>query len=171
MSWWVYFVGILAVIIGAGAFFGAPYVPTRRRDLKRMFDELQPVTSRDVVLDFGSGDGLILREASRRGAKAVGFEINPVFWAISKLWSLGDKRVTAVLCNAWLTDFPAKTTIIYAFAVSRDSKRLAKKVQKEANRLKRPLFLVCYGSPFPDIKPLRNFEAYHLYQFQPLHLS
>ena len=50
-------------------FFGAPYVPAKLRDVQQAFDELRPVTKHDVVLDLGSGDGKVLREVSRRGAK------------------------------------------------------------------------------------------------------
>lgn len=168
---WIYFFGILVVIIGVGAFFGAPYVPTRRRDLRRMFNELYPLSKHDTVLDLGSGDGLILREVSRRNAKAVGYEINPVFWMISRLWSLGDRRVEVVLCNSWLTAFPDNVTLVYTFSVLKDRKKLEQLMQQEADRLGRPLNLMCYGSPLADKKPLQTFEAYSLYEFQPLHLK
>ncbi len=168
---WIYFIGIIAIIIGLGAFFGAPYVPTRRKDLQRMFDELYPLSKDDVLLDFGSGDGLVLREASRRKAKAVGFEINPVFWAISKVWSWNDKNVKAQLCNGWITPFPENVTVIYAFAVMRDGNRLIKKLQKETDKLQRPLLMICYGNPIPGLKPVRTYEAYALYEFRPLHLK
>jgi len=168
---WIYFFGIVVTIIGLGAFFGAPYVPTRRKDLRSMFDELYPLDKSDVVLDFGSGDGLVLREVSRRKAKAIGYEINPVFWFISKVWSWGDSRVDARLCNGWLIPFPDSITMVYAFAVQRDGKRLVKKIQKETNRLKRPLVVICYGSPLPGIEPRRVYEAYSMYEFQPLHLK
>ena len=167
---WIYFFGIIAVIIGIGAFFGAPYVPTRRRDLRRMFDELYPLDAHDKVLDLGSGDGLVLREVSRRKAKAVGYEINPVFWMISKVWSLGDPDVDVVLCNAWLTPFPEDVTLVYTFSVLKDGKKLTQIMQREADRLGRPLTLVCYGSPLADKKQARTFEAYSLYEFEPLHL-
>ena len=167
---WIYFFGIIAVIIGIGAFFGAPYVPTRRRDLRRMFDELYPLDVHDKVLDLGSGDGLVLREVSRRGAKAIGYEINPIFWMISRLWSLADPRVDVVLCNGWLTPFPDDVTLVYTFSVLRDGKKLTRTMQREADRLGRPLTLVCYGSPLADKKHARSFEAYNLYEFEPLHL-
>lgn len=168
---WIYFFGIIAIIIGIGAFFGAPYVPTRRRDLKRMFDELYPLSPHDVVLDLGSGDGLVLREVSRRKAQAVGYEINPLFWALSRLLSLGDANVEVVLCNGWVTPFPDETTLVYTFSVLKDGKRLERTVQREATRLGRPLTLVCYGSPLAGKKPYRTFEAFCLYEFEPLHLK
>lgn len=166
---WVYLVGLLVVFVGLSAFFGAPYVPTRRRDLRRLFDELYPLTPNDVVLDIGSGDGVVLREVSRRGARAVGYEIHPLFYGISKLLSRTDKRVRVALVNAWAAPFPNDVTMVYAFSVGRDGKRLEAKVQQETNRLARPLTFVCYGNALPGRAPTREFEAYYLYAFEPLH--
>jgi len=168
---WLYIVGGIALVIGFGAFFGAPYVPSRRRDLTRMFDTLYPLTAKDVVIDVGSGDGIVLREASRRGAKAVGYEISPLFVALSKWLSRGDKNVTVTMANFWLASFPSDTTVIYAFSVNRDGKKLIKKMQSEATRLHKPLTLICYGSPLPGVMAAQEFEAYHLYKFSPLQVS
>ena len=162
---WVYIVGIFIVIIGAGAFFGAPYVPSRRRDVRRMFDTLYPLSKQDVVFDAGSGDGLILREVSRRGASAVGYEFNPIFWAISKAISSGYKRVSIKLANFWIEPFPDDVTMVYAFTVTRDGKKLLKKITRERERLGRSLTIICYGSPLPGVKPTKSYEAYNLYEF------
>ena len=166
---WIYIVGCILVLVGISVFFGAPYVPSLRRDIKSLFDEFTPVAKGDVVLDIGSGDGIVLREVSRRGANAVGYEIHPLFVGISKILSLGDRRVVVRWVNAWTAPFPDDVTLIYAFAVGRDGAKLSKKVQREANRLGRPLTIVCYGNPLPGRTPARSFEAYHLYSFEPLH--
>ena len=168
---WQYVVGFIIVVAGFSAFFGAPYVPSRRKDVMRMFDSLYPLSASDVLIDVGSGDGVILREASRRGAQAVGYEIHPLLVVISKLASLHDKQVSVTMANFWSAHFPSDTTIIYAFSVGRDSKKMEKKIQAESNRLQKPLTLVCYGSPLPNMVVLRQFEAYHLYEFYPLQVS
>ncbi len=163
-----YILGIIVIIIGFGAFFGAPYVPSRRRDLKRMFDELYLLNADDVVADIGSGDGLVLREVRRQGAQAVGYEINPVLAFISRLLSFGDKGVRIHLANFWLAALPKDVTLVYIFSVSRDGRKLKQKMQVEADALGKPLLLVCYGSPLPGIQAVKTFEAYHLYRFSPL---
>lgn len=167
---WVYAIGVVALLIGISAFFGAPYVPSHRKDVRRLFDEFVPISKRDTVLDIGSGDGLVLREASKRGARAIGYEIHPLFVGISRLASLGDGRVQVRWANAWTAPFPKTVTLVYAFSTGRDGKRLASKVQHEANTLERPLTLVCYGNALPKREPLQTFGAYYLYSFEPLHL-
>ena len=161
----IYIVGFFVLLIGLGVFFGAPYVPSRRQDLQRMFDTLYPLSADDVLFDAGSGDGIILREASRRGAKAVGYEINPLFWAISKYLSKNYKGVRIKLANFWVEPLPNDTTVVYVFAVSRDGKRVVKKMTAERERLGRPLTVICYGSPLPGVAPAKTYEAYHLYVF------
>lgn len=162
---WVYIIGLLVVLIGASVFFGAPYVPSLRRDVRRMFERLYPVAAHDVVFDAGSGDGLILREVSRRGAKAVGYEINPLFWVISKILTAGYRHTTIKLRNFWLEPFPDDMTLLYVFAVTRDGKKLVAKIRSERERIGRPFKVVCYGSPLPGITPAKAFEAYTLYEF------
>lgn len=168
---WQSVVGGIVILLGFSVFFGAPYVPTRRRDLGRMFDELYPLSDSDVLIDVGSGDGVVLREASRRGARSIGYEISPLLVVISKLLSRGDPKVRISMANFWQATFPAETTAIYAFSVERDANKLKKKIQSEAVRLNKPLTLICYGSPLPGVVSLREFEAYHLYQFHPLQVG
>lgn len=163
-------IAILAFIVlgGFSVFTGAPYVPSRSRDIKRMFDELYILKPSDVLIDVGSGDGIVLREASRRGAKAIGYEINPFLVALSKWLSRKDTRVAVHVANLWVEELPKDTSVIYAFSVQRDNKKLIKKIQKEANRLNKDLFLISYGNELPGVESIRAFEAYHLYQFHPL---
>ena len=167
---WVYIVGSIVALIGMSAFFGAPYVPSHRKDVRRLFEEFAPIGKGDVVLDIGSGDGLVLREASRRGAKAIGYEIHPLFVAISKALSWNDHNVTVRWANAWTAAFPENVTLLYIFSVGRDSARLVKKVQHEANILDRPLTLICYGNALHGREVTKQFGAYYLYVFEPLHL-
>ncbi len=53
-----------------------PFVPTPQEVVNRMI-ELAAVKKGDVVYDLGSGDGRIVIAAARKGARAIGFEIDP----------------------------------------------------------------------------------------------
>jgi protein-L-isoaspartate O-methyltransferase len=52
---------------------GGPYVPTPQPVVARMLD-LAEVQVGDVLFDLGSGDGRLVVEAARRGARAIGIE-------------------------------------------------------------------------------------------------
>lgn len=167
----VYIVGVLVCIVGAGAFFGAPYVPSKRGDVRRMFEALYVLSPEDTLLDIGSGDGVVLREASRRGARAIGYEINPVFYLVSRWFLRSSPRANVRWANAWRTPFPDSTTVVYIFSVHKDGPRVIRTLQAETNRLGRSLVLLCYGNPLPGYTPAETYEAYFLYIFQPLHLK
>lgn len=52
-----------------------PFVPTPQEVVDKMI-ELAGVKAGDVVYDLGSGDGRIVITAAKKGARAVGFEID-----------------------------------------------------------------------------------------------
>lgn len=164
-----YVIGSIAVLVGISVFFGAPYVPSHRKEIKRLLSEVIPIAEGDTLLDIGSGDGVVLREASKRGAKAVGYEIHPLFVGISKLASLGDSRVHIQWANAWTTPFPDSVTLVYAFSTGRDAKKLAATMQHEVDRLERQLTLVCYGNALPERSTVQTSGAFFIYTFEPLH--
>lgn len=74
----------VAALVGApvlgyylGIFTGAPYVATERDRVERMLD-LAQVGPGTAFADLGSGDGRLVIAAAKRGAQAVGYEINPL---------------------------------------------------------------------------------------------
>ncbi len=158
----------LLIVFGLIVFRGAPYVPTHSREVDWAFKELYRLSDRDVVVDVGSGDGIILRTASSRGAKSIGYELNPLLVMVSRLLSRGDRKVKVELADFWLKQLPRATTIVYAFIVSRDAEKLATKMQIEANRLNRPLFLMTYGASLDNMAAMRESRGHHLYEFLPL---
>lgn len=160
-------IAFIILLFGFVVFFGAPYLPSKKGDLKRAFSQLRPLTKKDVVVDIGSGDGVVLREAVRRGARAVGYELNPALVAIAKLLSFGSKRVDVYVANAWKARFPDDVTLVYAFVVERDEAKLVNLVQRECNRLGRPLQLVSYGYSLKAKKPEASLAPHDLYTFVP----
>lgn len=158
--------GLLA-FVGAGVLFGAPYVPSRRGELRELFDNALVLTSEDVVVDIGSGDGVVLREVVRRGARAIGYEIHPLFVVLSWLRLLPVRGASVRWANAWHVSFPADVTIVYAFCIQKDMPRLLEKVQAEATRLRRPLRLVSYGNRQDISEVVARQGAYTIYELQP----
>lgn len=168
MTWLLWTVGLIIILFGFVVFRGAPYVPSHRRQVEQAFDDLYKLGSEDVVVDAGSGDGLVLRQASRRGARAVGYELNPILAWLSRFLSRSDTRVTVRIGDFWLAGLPVDTTLVYGFVVTRDIDKMARKLQKEANRLGHPLHFISYGASIKDQPPLRELGAHHLYVFTPL---
>jgi len=107
---WLLIAAGVVFLIGFVAFTGAPYVPSRRADIQRVFTELYPLSAKDLVVDIGSGDGVVLRTVSKLGARAVGYEIHPILVLISRMLSRGDGKVRVKLANFWRAPLPDETT-------------------------------------------------------------
>lgn len=165
----LWLVGGIVVLFGFVVFRGAPYVPSHRRDVALAFDDLYDLDKKDVLVDAGSGDGIILRMAAARGARAIGYELNPALVMISRILSRGNRKIKVQLGDFWLTPLPLETTVVYGFMVERDIEKMAKKLQNEATRLGRPLYFISYGSAIKSHPKLRENGAHHLYRFDPLH--
>ncbi len=168
MEWLILTIAGVALLFGFVAFVGAPYVPVRRQDLRKAFDDVYALSDKDLLVDLGSGDGKVLREASRRGARSVGYELNPLLVCITRMLSLGDKNVKVLMANFWTKQLPDEVTVVYMFTVSRDVKRLATKLQAEADRLQRPLYALSYGFQLKGHEPVKHDDLHYLYKFIPL---
>ena len=59
------------------------WVPTPQATVDRMLD-LTKVTPQDVVIDLGSGNGITVITAAKRGATAMGVEFNPDMVALAR---------------------------------------------------------------------------------------
>ncbi len=168
---WLWVVLGLVVFGGFMALTGAPYVPSKRRDVERAFTVLYPLSSRDVLVDIGSGDGMVLRVARRYGAQAVGYEINPLLVMIARWLSRGDSDIIVHLANFWRQSLPDNTTVIYTFGEGRDIARMYQLAQDTATRLGRPVAFISYGFDVPGIKATKHDGASFLYTADPLQVS
>ncbi len=168
MPGWLVLGGLLLASFGLVVFRGAPYVPTMKRQRQQAFDELYKVGSRDVVVDLGSGDGSLLRYASKKGAKAIGYELNP--FLVFMAWFLGRnyKNQTTRWSDFWLVRLPAETTLVYVFINGRDMKRLERYLKAHVVRTRRPLTIISYSFKLPSSVPLqKNVGPMHLYKLKP----
>jgi len=164
---WLWIIGAILLIFALTAFTGAPYVPTKPRDAAQAFEELYPLSADDVLVDIGSGDGMVLRAAARRGARAVGLEINPFLVGVAKLLSRGQRRVSVHLANFWTSHLPDDTTVVYVFGESRDIRKMARRVRQEATRIGRPIALISYAFEVPGCTPARKTSLHFLYYLEP----
>jgi SAM-dependent methyltransferase len=139
---------------------GAPYVPTKKAELVKLFDHLK-VRKGARLLDMGSGDGRVLFLASKKGYKATGYELNPILFAISKLRLTQFKKSKVVLKSYWAADI-SKADVIFVFSAQPFMNRLLKKLEDE---LKPGAMVISYGFSFPSRKIDEKFGAFNIYEF------
>jgi precorrin-6B methylase 2 len=92
------------------------WVPTPQAVVDKMLD-LAKTTSKDYVIDLGSGDGRTVITAAKRGARAVGIEYNPDMVELSKRNAAKEgvsDKATFMKADLFETDF-SKATVITMF--------------------------------------------------------
>ena len=166
MAWeiirWV-LLGII-VIFGIMALTGAPYVPSLVKELRLAFTKLYPLSKKDLIVDLGSGDGVVLKVANEFGAKCFGIELNPFLVLFTKWRFRKNKSITIKHGNLFKEDFPTGTTVVYVFGDARDIEGMKSAIKKQAKRLKRDLFVLSNGFEFPGLKAEKNYRTYFLYK-------
>jgi len=89
------------------------WVPTPQAVVDKMLD-MAKVTSKDFVMDLGSGDGRTVITAAKRGARAVGVEYNPDMVELSKRNAEKEGvagKATFMKADLFETDFSQATVI------------------------------------------------------------
>ena len=155
---------IVIVVMGFSVFFGAPYVPTRRKWASDAL-KLAGIKTSDVVVDLGSGDGMIIKLVAGYGAKAIGYEINPILYLLSRIRTVKyGKQVRVKLKNYWQENLPTETTIVYVFGLERDSERLERYLKNQAKLVRvKKLKIVTFGFSLPNQKPIKSGSGAKLY--------
>ena len=145
-------------------FFGAPWVPTKRKLVHQMM-EMAGVGPGDIVYDLGCGDGRILIAAARDyGAKAVGIEIEPLkfLWCQILITVLGvRKQVTVKLGNIFNEDL-SEASVVVCYLLKETNQLL---LQKFRNELKPGTRVVSNIFTFPKMEPVKETENALLYVF------
>lgn len=143
---------------------GAPYVPTHKKQLTKAFTELVELSADDTVVDLGAGDGVVLQAASEQGASAIGYELNPLLVYFMKLRFRRHSNISVQLRDyLTLTKLPENVTVVYAFASSRDIKKIDKKMMQWSKH--QPLMLISYGFTIKHKQPDKSLEAFSLYRY------
>lgn len=160
---------ILAVIIllfGFVILFGAPYLPTKKRQITIALKMLK--ANKDaVIVDLGSGDGAFLRAAAKEGVTVYGYELNPLLCMVAWLRCYRYRQQVHIrLANFWHTSLPKDTTGVYTFLLHRYMKRLDKKLDQEAQRLGHSLSLASFTFPIPSKKAVEVEEGVFLYHYK-----
>ena len=89
------------------------WVPTKLSVVNKMLD-MAKVTSKDYVIDLGSGDGRTVIAAAKRGARALGIEYNPELVELSKQLAATEgvsDLATFVKADLFESDFSEATVI------------------------------------------------------------
>lgn len=114
------------------------------------FLSISNITSTDLLLDLGSGDGAILVEVAKKtGAKCIGYEIDNVLCEIAKR-RVRDENITSlvdIIQEDILNVDYTKATIIFIFLVPSCLKVLSPILKAQCTKGTR---IICYNFPLPS---------------------
>ncbi len=157
----VFVLVVLVLMFGFVIFFGAPYLPTLKKQQQEALDllDLQPG---QLLLELGSGDGRLLRMAADRGINVIGYEINPILFLISKISCIGyGDRIQIKLANFWSVELP-ECDGIYVFLLDKYMERLNNKIIQE---IRGKVALVSFAFPIKSKKSTTDKVGLYLYKY------
>ncbi len=141
-------------------FFGAPYLPTFKKDLERIF-RIVKIPTKSLVIDLGSGDGKMLVIAAKKGYRVIGYEINPILWLISNLRLFKYPNAKVKLKSLWRADV-SDADLVFTFLLTKYMPKLEKKLQSE---MKANSYFASYVFELPNIEVTKKTNNTHFYRF------
>ena len=162
---------LVVLYIILGGFFlwshykGAPYVRSKRNRIETMM-ELAKIKPGEVIVDLGSGDGILVKEAAKKGAEAIGVEINPLlaWYSRRKLsWNSLSKNCRIFRCD--LHDYSLKNAdVVFLYLYPPTIEKLKGKLARE---LKADARVISNAFPFSDWDPAIEKNGVFLYKMSP----
>jgi SAM-dependent methyltransferase len=133
------------------------YVPTPQDVVDGMLD-LAKVTSADVVYDLGCGDGRIVVSAAKRGAKAVGIDIDPqrIMEARANAKAAGVEGRVQFLDQDLFTADISQATVVTLYLLPSLNEKLRPKLLKD---LKPGTRIVSHAFEMGDWQPEQSVEV------------
>lgn len=150
------FILLILVTAAWAGISAAPWVPTRRKDVKRTLD-LAQVKPGEKVYDLGSGDGrLIIAAARDYQAQAIGLEISLFQYLHSRLnllfSGLKNKSQVKIKYRNFFRYDISEADVVIVFLLQKCYPRLVKKLAKE---LKPGARVVVHVWPLKEWKPVK----------------
>lgn len=155
-------VSIMVLMFGFVVLFGAPYLPTLKKQTGVALDMLD-LRPGQTLLELGSGDGTVALAAARRGLRVIGYELNPVLVIVSRLRCLRHRRQVKIHWgNFWSANWP-ETDGVFVFLLDKYMNKLDKKVIQ--NYPGKHVKLVSFAFRIPGKKPVLDRSGLYYYEY------
>lgn len=155
---------VIALVLAAFAFtvfFGPPYVRTHKASIQTALDLLE-IKEGSRLLDLGSGDGAVLLAGAKRGAKVIGYEINPFLVLIARWRTRSyNEQVKVHWGDMWKAEINDQTQNIYIFMDMRYVEKVDKVIKASGASLK----LASYSYEIKGTKPTKTVGGVNLYKY------
>jgi hypothetical protein len=103
----------------------------------------------------------VLVEASKRGLVAVGYELNPFLYLVSRFRLRKYPKSKVYLGNYWSADL-SKANLVFVFSAAPFMERIYSLLK---NQLKKGSYVASYAFSFEGVKIYKKIEPINLYRF------
>lgn len=146
---------------------GAPWVPTRKKDVAR-FLKLAQIMPGQKMYDLGCGDGRLICAAAKAGAKAQGYELSlfPYLLAnIRRIFQKDRSKIKITYKDIWYSNL-GDADIVYFFLMPKVYPKLKQKLE---NELENGAKVIAYVWPIEGWEPVKvdvvkGYPNIYLYQ-------
>lgn len=142
-------------------FTGAPYLGSVDKKIDQII-KFSSVKKGQKSLDIGAGDGRIVIEFAKYGARAYGVELNPFLVLLAK-WKIKrtglSENAFVYWRNFWTEDL-SRYDVITVYGIPYMMKKLESKIKKEA---KKNAKIISNSYRFPSLKPEKEKDFVYLY--------
>lgn len=162
MQWIALILIALVFLFGFVIAFGAPYLPTMRRQTDEALDllELKPGQH---LLELGCGDGRVMLAAARRGYRVTGYELNPILVLVARLVTFRYRsKVKVIWGNFWTKKWPPADGI-FTFLLQKYMPKLDKKIAQTYKG--KHVKLVSFAFSVPGKKASKKHHGLYRYDY------
>lgn len=155
---------IFSLYFTIAGLIGAPFIPTRKKYVEQMLDDVG-LRSGERFVDLGAGDGRLVLSAARRGAYAIGYEMNPFLVAIAqfRIWKNRRAQHARVYWKSlWGADL-RNVDVVSIYGITNIMPRLEKKFLQE---LRGGARVVSFTFPLPTWQPTQVRGRVRIYTKQ-----
>lgn len=155
----------MVLLFGFVVAFGAPYLPTLKKQTDEALD-LLALKPGQTVLELGSGDGRVMLAAAKQGLNVVGYELNPILALVSRIvtWRYR-KQVKVVWGNFWHKKWPPADGI-FVFLLDRYMVKLDQAITGYQQKQTKPVRLVSFTFAIPHKKPAKTIGGLLRYDYK-----
>lgn len=175
------FILISAFFFTIDLFLELPYVAAKKKQVEAITN-IANIKSGETVVDLGSGDGRLLFAAAQKGARAIGYEINPFLVILTRIKTyllgysvrntskvgfdsseVGPKGSVIVKRQSlWKAQADLKKAdVIFVYAYRKTMQKFEDFIFQNAKKGTR---IVVNTNPFPTKKPLKSENGIFLYK-------
>lgn len=142
--------------------FGAPYLPTMKKQVTAALDLLDLKTG-ETMLELGCGDGKVLIAAAQRGWKVVGYELNPLLVLVAWMRTRRYRRQVKIVWGNFFTKPWPPAEGIFSFVLPSFMAKVDRKIISSSHK---PVRLASFAFVVPDKKPIRQADGVYLYLYE-----